>query len=346
MNNIVKKFKKSNRIQQNRSSGIRKMQTASGGPIGLIKRLAHKINKYGNTEYHVPKVPGTTLSYFISDEIKAHPELTYQQAYENISKRIGSKKTTPSQASAGMAVLGGAFSPWFAAPDIIFDVAATIDEPSNSNIIHTVADFPEVIAKFTPNKIDDYVAKGVQTIGNVDDYLSSKGKNLFEIFDKSHGIINNTTDKTSVRESTNVSYRKQGGMLQLLKKGSGIHIKKKNRGKFTEYCGGTVTDACIRRAKSSGNPTLVKRATFAANARKWKHQEGGTIINQSPIYSAWLYNMLNRDNIAFQNKQLELYKKQLELQETQQQNNFISSIMGTAANGLLSLLNKKQATSV
>ena len=60
---------------------------------------------------------------------------------------------------------------------------------------------------------------------------------------------------------------------------SGIHIKKENRGKFTEYCGGKVTDACIRKAKASGNPKLVKRATFAANARKWKHQEGGLLIS-------------------------------------------------------------------
>jgi hypothetical protein len=29
------------------------------------------------------------------------------------------------------------------------------------------------------------------------------------------------------------------------KKGGRIHIKKKNRGKFTEYCGGEVTDECI-----------------------------------------------------------------------------------------------------
>ena len=76
-----------------------------------------------------------------------------------------------------------------------------------------------------------------------------------------------------------------------------------------------------------------------------KYQEGGsTIINQSPIFSSWLYNMLNRDNIAFQKKQLELQNKQLEQQEAQQQTDLISSIMGTAANGLLSLLNKKQAT--
>lgn len=71
---------------------------------------------------------------------------------------------------------------------------------------------------------------------------------------------------------------KQGGkmnILEFLKNGSGIHIKKKNRGKFTSYCGGKVTDECIRKAKASGNPTLVKRATFAANARKWKHKKGG-----------------------------------------------------------------------
>ena len=65
-----------------------------------------------------------------------------------------------------------------------------------------------------------------------------------------------------------------------LKKGSGIHIKKKNRGKFTEYCGGEVTNKCIQKAKKSGNSKLVKRAVFAQNARKWKHKEGGEINNK------------------------------------------------------------------
>ena len=55
------------------------------------------------------------------------------------------------------------------------------------------------------------------------------------------------------------------------KSGSKIHIKKKNRGKFTDYCGGTVTQDCINRAKHSGNKTLIKRSVFAENARKWKH---------------------------------------------------------------------------
>jgi hypothetical protein len=52
-------------------------------------------------------------------------------------------------------------------------------------------------------------------------------------------------------------------MLIEFKKGNKIYIKPKNRGKFTKYCHGKVTDECIRKAKASGNPTLIKRATFA-----------------------------------------------------------------------------------
>ena len=62
------------------------------------------------------------------------------------------------------------------------------------------------------------------------------------------------------------------------KKGNGIHIKKKNRGKFTEYCNGKVTQECIDKAKKSKNPTLRKRATFAENARAFKHQKGGNLV--------------------------------------------------------------------
>ena len=58
----------------------------------------------------------------------------------------------------------------------------------------------------------------------------------------------------------------------------GIRIKKKNRGSFTKYCKGKVTQGCIDKAKRSGNTKLVKKAVFAENARKWtkKHQTGTT----------------------------------------------------------------------
>ena len=75
--------------------------------------------------------------------------------------------------------------------------------------------------------------------------------------------------------------------IPILKKG-GIHIKKKNRGKFTEYCGGKVTEECIRKGKNSSNPTIRKRATFAANARKWKHQEGGILQKAGEIAGGFI----------------------------------------------------------
>ena len=90
------------------------------------------------------------------------------------------------------------------------------------------------------------------------------------------------------------NYRKQGGkmnVLEFLKNGSGIHIKKKNRGKFTSYCGGKVTDECIQKGKNSSNPAIRKRATFAANARKWKHKEGG-IIKAGDGLSTSLFGLL------------------------------------------------------
>lgn len=73
--------------------------------------------------------------------------------------------------------------------------------------------------------------------------------------------------------------------IQLIPMGkSGIHIKKKNRGSFTEYCGGKVTDACIQKAKNSPSSAIRKKAVFAENARGWarKHQEGGEILNHTP----------------------------------------------------------------
>lgn len=67
--------------------------------------------------------------------------------------------------------------------------------------------------------------------------------------------------------------------INTFNKGGGIHIKKKNRGKFTDYCGGKVTSECIQRGLHSSNPTTRKRANFARNARKW-HSFGGWLNSQ------------------------------------------------------------------
>jgi hypothetical protein len=81
-------------------------------------------------------------------------------------------------------------------------------------------------------------------------------------------------DRISKLSSEEIMYLKKGGPVKrLLEKGgkNKIHIKKENRGKFTDYCGGKVTSECISKGKNSPNPAIRKRATFAANARKWNH---------------------------------------------------------------------------
>lgn len=57
----------------------------------------------------------------------------------------------------------------------------------------------------------------------------------------------------------------------LLKKGGTIHIKPENKGKFaaTKKATGKTT----AELKNSKNPLTRKRATFAANAKKWNHKK-------------------------------------------------------------------------
>ena len=81
----------------------------------------------------------------------------------------------------------------------------------------------------------------------------------------------------------------QEGYLQpkQFKKGGSIHIKKKNRGKFTESAkraGMEVQEYArhILANKDKYSSTLVKRANFARNAKKFKHENGGIIKYQNP----------------------------------------------------------------
>ena len=65
--------------------------------------------------------------------------------------------------------------------------------------------------------------------------------------------------------------------IDYFKNGKKIHIKESQKGSFTKYCGGNVTSECIARGKASPDPRIRKKATFADNARKWKHQWGGML---------------------------------------------------------------------
>lgn len=63
------------------------------------------------------------------------------------------------------------------------------------------------------------------------------------------------------------------------KNGSGIHIKEKNKGKFTKSAkaaGESVQEhAAHVLSDPNATPLQKKRANFARNAAKWKHGDGG-----------------------------------------------------------------------
>lgn len=63
--------------------------------------------------------------------------------------------------------------------------------------------------------------------------------------------------------------------IPYLANGSGIHIKKENRGKFTETK--KRTGKTTEELTHSKNPLTRKRAIFAQNSRKFKHEDGGEV---------------------------------------------------------------------
>lgn len=81
----------------------------------------------------------------------------------------------------------------------------------------------------------------------------------------------------NVDKAASTGFLAEGGYLNTFKDGGGIHIKPENRGKFTALKKRTGKSASW--FKEHGTPAQKKMATFALNARKWKHDDGGYINN-------------------------------------------------------------------
>lgn len=143
-------------------------------------------------------------------------------------------------------------------------------------------------------------------------------------------------------------------MVHLLKKGSGIHIKKSHEGRFTEYCGGNVTEECIRRGKNSPDPKIRKQAVFAQNARKFKHQDGGSIYGASQIQTngnlsqQWKQQqemaVQNFNQSMEQKKQLDEMKRMQESQALGQSiGNTVGSLVGTGMQAIAQNIRERRA---
>jgi hypothetical protein len=86
-----------------------------------------------------------------------------------------------------------------------------------------------------------------------------------------------------------------------------IHINPKNKGKFNALK--KRTGKTTEQLKHSKNPLTRKRATFAANAKKWKHAdgglvqypEGGTITNPKKLSNINVYGTKDKSTDAQMN---------------------------------------------
>lgn len=97
-------------------------------------------------------------------------------------------------------------------------------------------------------------------------------------------------------------------ILEFLKNGSGIHIKEKNKGKFTKSAkaAGQTVQEHARSVLNDPNATPLqkKRANFARNAAKWKHKEGGkAFVNGVSILDS------NPDAYKYVKKKLKKHQK-------------------------------------
>lgn len=224
-------------------------------------------------------------------------------AISNIGGTIGSAVSAVNPVlggiiSAGSGIIGGLTNRMFGSKLNEEKIAEV--EGSNKAINTVMVDNSSADSVMDQWANQDFGADFSKSDIGKDGWFSNKAKNKYKELKKQQDIARNraltsyenAADAADTQSDLNAmaSFAADGGPLIMrytglmfpfgnrFAKGGKIHIKKANRGKFTKYCGGKVTSECIAKGKRSSNPAVRKRATFAANARKWKHAFGGDLL--------------------------------------------------------------------
>lgn len=224
-------------------------------------------------------------------------------AISNIGGTIGSAVSAVNPVlggiiSAGSGIIGGLTNRMFGSKLNEEEIAEV--EGSNKAINTVMVDNSSADSVMDQWANQDFGKDFTKSDIGKDGWFSNKAKNKYKELKKQQDIARNRaltafdSAADSIDTSTDLNalanFAADGGPLIMrytglmspfgnrFAKGGKIHIKKANRGKFTKYCGGKVTSECIAKGKRSSNPAVRKRATFAANARKWKHAFGGDLL--------------------------------------------------------------------
>lgn len=126
-------------------------------------------------------------------------------------------------------------------------------------------------AIYDNNNIDDYNA----SINSMNQYKRDQAKAYQQDY--------LTQYRSQVNKVANQDYRNMLRDYYSLAEGGSIHIKPENRGKFTALMERTGHSASW--FKENGTPAQRKMATFAINARKWNHADGGSL--DKPPFEKW-----------------------------------------------------------
>ena len=181
---------------------------------------------------------------------------------------------------AGVNLLGGLTNAAFGSninEEFVDQTKANIK--NQSNYISEASTNTELLADYSTHKDLANITKS--QVGS-DGWFSNKAKNLTRQLNRDIDKANTRAWMSLGNTAFNVDKMNDLMVMQNISAyGGPIHIKKENRGKFTDYCGGKVTNECIQRGLNSPNPLTRKRANFARNARGWSHADGGPFINKN-----------------------------------------------------------------
>lgn len=193
--------------------------------------------------------------------------------------------------SAAAGVLGGVADKVFGAKlneENIAKVENTIDEMKGFQ--SNASSFDELSnnwanANFGFDFNNDYIGKEGAFSHSVTDKADKLRDEMSQAKDYVANTLNNNLNNLTKNQMQNLlaNYSAYGGPLNMYKSGGKIYIKPKNRGKFTALKERTGKSASW--FKAHGTPSQKKMATFALNARKWKHADGGPMYTQGGVWN-------------------------------------------------------------
>lgn len=204
-------------------------------------------------------------------------------------------------AGAGLNIVGGVVNRLFGSK--VNNQAVANFKNENNQLANTVLD---------ANNYDDLLSQysNISLLGNInksqvgkDGIFSHKVSRLTSSLNADRDLANerylssvkNSINNIGIEELLNANYAAYGGPLTMrytgtmspfgntFADGGNIHIKPENRGKFTRLKERTGKSSTWY--KEHGTPEQRKMATFALNARKWKHAFGGDLNTNGGDFS-------------------------------------------------------------